>query len=150
MSQMMAVKIAGVGTGMRLDAVAGNHKIIVDEPIAMGGKDSAADPLATFLGSLLACENVMAQIIAKEMNFDLQGISFEAEGSIDVSGLMGNLEVDPKFQNIIVRAVVETSETQERIDAMVEAVDLRCPIFRTIKEAGIPIKNEWIKSTVTV
>ncbi len=146
MAQIMNVKVNGTGTVMRLDAVAGKHKIAVDEPVTMGGKDSAADPLSTFLASLLACENVMAQIIAKEMEFDLQGISFETEGTIDISGLMGNLEVDPKFQEVTVKAFVKTTETQERIDEMKNAVDLRCPIFRTIKDAGIPITNDWVKA----
>lgn len=145
MGQFMNVEVNGIGSGMRLDADAGKHKIAVDEPVALGGKDSAADPLSTFLASLLACENVMAQIIAKEMNFDLQGISFEVKGNIDISGLMGDLAVDPKFQEVTVKATVKTSETQERIDEMRNAVDLRCPIFRTIKDAGIPITNEWVK-----
>ena len=148
MGQKMTVKVEGIGNGMRSDSVAGKHKIAIDEPISMGGKDSAIDPLSTFLASLIGCENVMAQIIAKEMNFDLQGISFDVEGELDPSGLMGNLEVKPYFEKVIVRAVVETSESQERINEMQAAVDLRCPVYRTIKDAGIPIENQWIKATV--
>lgn len=146
MAQILDVKVEGTGSGMRLDASAGKHNIAVDEPVAMGGKDSAADPLSTFLGALLACENVMAQIIAKEMEFDLQGITFEAEGNIDISGLMGNLEVDPKFQEVTIKASIQTSETEERVKEMQEAVDLRCPLFRTVKDAGIPIQNIWVKA----
>ena len=55
---------------------------------------------------------------------------------------MGDLAVDPYFQKIVVKAFVETSESQERIDEMREAVDLRCPVFKTIKDAFIPIENE--------
>lgn len=142
----MTVQVEGTGTEMRTDAIAGKHKIAIDEPVSMGGKDSAIDPLSAFLASLIGCENVMAQIIAKEMNFDLQGISFKVEGEIDTSGLMGNLEVNPYFEKVSVKAFVETSESQERIDEMRAAVDLRCPVFRTIKDAGIPIENEWVKA----
>ncbi|OCA88689.1 osmotically inducible protein C [Bacillus sp. FJAT-27225] len=148
MGQQMKVRIEGIGNGMRTDSVAGKHKIAIDEPVSMGGQDSAMDPLSTFLASLIGCENVMAQIIAKEMDFDLQGISFEAEGDLDISGLMGNLDVKPYFQKVIIKAAVETSESQERIDEMRTAVDLRCPVFRTIKDAGIPIENQWVKATV--
>ncbi|ALC92532.1 osmotically inducible protein C [Bacillus sp. FJAT-18017] len=150
MGQQMMVKVEGIGNGMRTDLVAGKHKIAIDEPVAMGGKDSAMDPLSTFLASLIGCENVMAQIIAKEMDFDLRGISFEAEGDLDISGLMGNLDVKPYFQKVIIKAVVETSESQDRIDEMRAAVDLRCPVFRTIKDAGIPVENQWVKATVEV
>ncbi|WP_053361422.1 OsmC family protein [Bacillus sp. FJAT-27251] len=146
MGQQMTVRVEGSGNGMRTDSVAGKHKIAIDEPVAMGGKDSSMDPLSTFLASLIGCENVMAQIIAKEMDFDLQGISFEVEGELDTSGLMGNLEVKPYFEKVVVKAVVETSESQERINEMQEAVDLRCPVFRTIKDAGIPIENQWFKA----
>ncbi|ETI67784.1 OsmC family protein [Neobacillus vireti] len=148
MGQMMDLKVEGKGTGMRLDAVAGKHKIAIDEPVSFGGKDSAIDPLSTFLSSLIACENVMAQLIAQEMKFDLQGISFNVEGSLDLAGLMGDLSVKPYFQQVTVKAVVETSEPQERIDELQKAVDLRCPVFRTIKDAGIPVENQWVKAAV--
>jgi putative redox protein len=150
MGNIVNFKVQGKGSGMRTDSLAGKHKISIDEPISFGGMDSAIDPLSAFLASLISCENVMAQIIAKEMNFDLQGISFEADGSIDVSGLMGNLEVKPYFEQVSVRAFLETNETQERIEEMKNAVDLRCPIFRTLKDAGIPVENVWEKVVVTV
>ena len=148
MTQKMTVSVEGIGNGMRTDSVAGKHKIAIDEPVTMGGKDSAIDPLSTFLASLIGCENVMAQIIAKEMDFDLQGISFQVEGELDPSGLMGNLEVKPYFEKVVIKADVETSESQDRINEMQAAVDLRCPVFRTIKDAGIPVENQWVKATV--
>ncbi|MFC4799501.1 OsmC family protein [Neobacillus sp. GCM10023253] len=150
MRQQMSVKVQGIGNGMRTDSVAGKHKIAIDEPVTMGGQDSAIDPLSTFLASLIGCENVMAQIIAKEMNFDLQRISFEVEGDLDISGLMGDLEVKPYFEKVVIKATVETSESQDRIDELKEAIDLRCPVFRTIKDAGIPIENHWLKASVTI
>ncbi|MFE8700597.1 OsmC family protein [Cytobacillus sp. FJAT-54145] len=150
MGQNINFKVNGIGNGMRLDATAGKHTVVIDEPETLGGRDTAADPLSTFLASLIACENVMAQIIAKEMKFDLQGISFEVEGDLDLSGLMGNLEVKPYFEQVKVKASVKTSETQERITEMKEQVDLRCPVFRTIKDAGIPIENQWVKAEVSV
>jgi len=150
MGQKMRFKVTGIGDGMRSDSVAGKHKIALDEPVSMGGKDSAIDPLSTLLAALLGCENVMAQLIAKEMDFDLQGISFEVEGDLDPSGLMGNLDIKPYFEQVIVKAFIDTSESQERINELQAAVDLRCPVFRTLKDAGIPIENRWEKTTVLV
>jgi putative redox protein len=146
MGQIMNFKVEGKGTGMRLDAVAGKHTIAIDEPESFGGKDSAIDPLSTLLSSLIACENVMAQLIAKEMNFDLQGISFEVDGNLDLSGLMGNLDVKPYFERVEIRANVVTPESQARIVELQKTVDLRCPVFRTFKDAGISIENKWIKA----
>lgn len=148
MAQLQTFKVEGKGTGMRVDTVAGKHTIAIDEPVSFGGKDSAIDPLSAFLSSLIACENVMAQLIAQEMKFDLQGISFDVEGTLDLAGLMGDPNVKLYFQQVTVKAVIETSETQERIDELRNAVDQRCPVFRTMKDAGIPIQNQWTKATV--
>ncbi len=150
MGKIMNFKVEGKGTGMRIDAVAGKHTIAIDEPVSFGGKDSAIDPLSTLLSSLIACENVMAQLIAQEMKFDLQAISFDVEGSLDLAGLMGDLSVKPYFQQVAVKAVIETSEPQERIDELQKAVDMRCPVFRTMKDAGIPIENQWVKAEAMV
>ena len=48
MRQKMTVKVEGIGNGMRTDSVAGKHKIAIDEPVSMGGKDSAIDPFRLF------------------------------------------------------------------------------------------------------
>ncbi len=150
MGQMASFKVVGKGNGMRTDAIAGKHTMAIDEPESFGGKDSAIDPLSAFLTSLIACENVMAQIIAKEMNFDLQGISFEAEGSLDLAGLMGDASVKPYFQQVVVKGFIETSESEERIAEMQKAVDMRCPVFRTLKDAGIPVENRWVKTVAAI
>lgn len=145
MSQKLVFKVEATGNGMRTDAIAGKHKISVDEPKSMGGKDSAADPMSTMLTALVACENVMAQIISKEMNIVIEDISFKVDGLLDPSGLMGNLEVKPYFEKVNVEAYVKTSATQEQVEELSHKVDQRCPVFRTIKDAGIPIENTWVK-----
>jgi putative redox protein len=150
MEQLAQFKVTGKGSGMRLDAIAGKHSIAIDEPVSFGGQDSAIDPLSAFLSSLIACENVMAQLIAKEMDFDLKGISFDVSGSLDLRGLMGDPEVKPYFSKVIVEAFVVTTESQERINALQEKVDMRCPIYRTLKDAGIHVENNWVKATITV
>ncbi|MDF2854668.1 MAG: osmotically inducible protein [Neobacillus sp.] len=150
MGQLASFKVVGKGNGMRTDAIAGKHTLAIDEPESFGGKDSAIDPLSAFLASLMACENVMAQIIAKEMKFDLKKISFEAEGKIDLAGLMGDVTVKPYFQQVVVKGYIETSESEERMAELQQAVDMRCPVFRTIKDAGIPVENRWVKTVPAV
>ncbi len=145
MGQKLLFNVEATGSGMRIDATAGKHTIIVDEPESFGGKDSAADPMSTMLAALVACENVMVQIISKEMKIKIDDISYKVEGQLDPSGLMGNLEVKPYFEKVNVEAYIKTSATDEQVQELREKVGQRCPVFRTIKDAGIPIENNWIK-----
>lgn len=150
MTQKAGFKVTGYGNGMRVDLSAGKHKIALDEPVPLGGKDSAIDPLSNILAALIGCENAMSQIISKEMNFDLQGISFDVEGELDPRGFMGNLDVKPYFEYVKIKAFVETSEPQERIDELIGQIELRCPVFRTFKDAGIHMENHWVKAVTVV
>ncbi|KOP83800.1 OsmC family protein [Cytobacillus solani] len=146
MSKKLTFKLDVTGSGMRTDATNGKHIISIDEPVSFGGKDSAPDPMSTMLAALAACENVMVQIISKEMNIQIEDISFKVEGELDPSGLMGNLDVKPYFEKVKVEAFLKTSASQEQVDELQKKVDQRCPIYRTIKDAGIPIENLWVKN----
>ncbi|MFZ3591548.1 OsmC family protein [Bacillus sp. DJP31] len=132
--------------GMQSIIKAGKHTITIDEPAAMGGKDTGADPLSALLSALAGCENVIANFVAKEIEFDLQGIEFEITGVLDTRGLMGNPDVKPYFEKVRIDAKVNTSETQERIDQLQKSTDERCPVFTTFKAAGIELDVNWTKA----
>jgi putative redox protein len=112
----------------------------------MGGKDTGPDPLSALLSSLAGCENVIANFVAKEIEFDLQGIEFDITGILDTRGLMGDPEVKPYFEKVRVEAKVKTSESQERVDQLQKLTDERCPVFTTLKAAGIELQPRWVKA----
>lgn len=146
MAQKMEFEVTGEAKGMRAELTSKQHTIIIDEPENMGGADTGPDPLANMLASLAGCENVVANMAAKEMDFDLQGIDFRVTGELDPRGLMGDANVQPYFQQVAVEASVKTSESDERIDELKAKTDARCPVFTTFRAAGIPIDATWKKA----
>jgi putative redox protein len=140
------VNITGQSIGMQSILKAGNHTVTIDEPAAMGGKDTGADPLSTLLTALAGCENVIANFVAKEIEFGLQGIEFDITGILDTRGLMGDPNVQPYFEKVRIEAKVKTSETQERVEQLQRITDERCPVFTTFKAAGIELVPNWIKA----
>lgn len=94
------VAITSHSEGMKSEVEAGKHTLVIDEPPQMGGTDQGADPLATMLGSLAGCETVIANMVAKEIDFDLQNISFDINGTLDMRGLMGTADVKPYFETV--------------------------------------------------
>lgn len=141
----MIEKISATSKGMQTVGTSKNHQVIIDEPQQMGGQDGGANPLGTLLISLAGCENAIANMVAKEINFDLQGIEFDVKGELDPEGMMGEEGVRPYFQTITVSAQVKTSESAERIQELQEIVDSRCPVFTTLKAAETKMVPNWIK-----
>ncbi|NMH68177.1 OsmC family protein [Bacillus sp. RO3] len=142
----MIEQITAVSKGMYTEGTSHDHKVIIDEPANMGGTDKGANPLATMLISLTGCENAIANFVAKEIKFDLQGIEFEVKGEIDPRGMMGEEGVRPYFQKITVNAKVSTSESEERVQELQQIVDARCPIYTTMVAADVEMVANWTKA----
>lgn len=139
-------KISAVSTGMMTKATSKQHVLSIDEPPQMGGQDQGPNPLGTLLSALAGCENVIANMVAKEIGFDLQGIEFDIEGELDLRGLKGEPNVRPYFQKVIVNAKVKTSEPEERIRQLQKITDSRCPVFTMMKAAGVEMVVNWTKA----
>src|SRR5690625_2959275 len=139
--QKMKFQVTGENTGLKSVVKAGKHEIIVDEAPQMGGNNEGPNPLQYMLSALVGCGNVVAHLVAKEMKFDLQGLTFEASGEFDPRGFMGDPNVRTYFETVTVNVKVKTSESEERIKELQEKVEARCPVYGTFKAADIEMKG---------
>ncbi len=146
MANKMTVLVNAKTEGITVTAKAGKHEIIIDEGAHMGGKDSGANPLQTVLAALAACENVTARIVARELNFDLQDLTFKIKGQFDPRGFMGDPSVRPYFEDVSVEAIVTTSETEDRVRELQEKVEARCPVYTMLKAANVQLNDQWLKA----
>lgn len=118
--------------------------LVTDEPEAHGGTGEGPSPLQTVLGALCGCESVTFNRTAAELGFAYRGIEFEAAFTIDIRGRLGDRSVRPHFQTVRVRAVVETDEPEERLRAVVEETEARCPVYNLLRGAGVRLEMDWL------
>lgn len=139
-------KIETTSQKVTTEVKTGTHTFFIDEPKNLGGNDKGTNPLNTLLGSLAGCENVIANNVARQMKFNLNGIDFKIEATLDPRGLMGDASVKQYFETITIEAVVDTDESDERIQELKEKTDSRCPVFNILKDTNfIKIKSTWRK-----
>ena len=144
--QKMKFNVRAENEGLAITAKTGNHEVVLDEGAQMGGKDSGPNPMQNVLASLASCENVTAHMVAKEMEFDLQGLSFDITGTFDPRGFMGDASVRPYFEEVSVDVTVTTSESDARIKDLQEAVESRCPVYTMFKAADVKMNDNWVKA----
>lgn len=145
MANKMTMNVKAATEGITVRANTGKHEFVIDEGKHMGGQDLGPNPLQGVLGSLAACENVTARLVAKEMEFDLQNIAFDISGEFDPRGFMGHEGVQPYFENVTIKAVITTSESDERFKELQEKVEARCPVYTMMKAAGVTMHDTWKK-----
>lgn len=132
------------------EATARNHKIRIDEPEVVGGTDTAATPLETVLSGFLACHNVLANLIAKEMGIALTKISMELDASFNTDGVATKTATDVPFPEIRLHLKVMTNASAEEVEALKEEVSKRCPMTVIFRSAGTSIQSTWQVSNTDV
>lgn len=80
-----------------VEAETRGHKVIVDEPLDLGGTDRGMNPVELLLSALGACQSIVARTYAKKFDIDLQNFWVELEGDIDLDGFLGKSDVRPGF-----------------------------------------------------
>jgi uncharacterized OsmC-like protein len=139
------ITVSNDGSMMAVQDFGEYGHIVTDEPVAHGGTGEGPSPLQAVLGALCGCESVTFHRTAKEMEFVYDGIDFEGEFTIDIRGRMGVREVRPHFQTIRVEAKVRTSESEERLAAVVEETEARCPVYNLVVDAGVNVQMRWVR-----
>jgi hypothetical protein len=80
-------------------------------------------------------EAVTFRRTATELGLAYSALDFEAAFTIDIRGRQGNRSVRPHFQTVRVRAVVSTAESLEKLDAVIEETEARCPVLNLLLDA---------------
>jgi uncharacterized OsmC-like protein len=117
------------------DAVAstvtlGRYAVEVDEPPALGGQDTAPNPVEYYLASLLSCQVVTWRVWADKLGIAVDHISARAEGDLDVQGFFGfDATVRPGFSEVRVVVTVSGPESRQRYAELQDAVDAHCPVL---------------------
>lgn len=107
----------------------GNHNIVIDEPPAFGGEDSAPSPVAMLLASLAGCINAIGQWVAGEMGFKIKGLFINIDGEVDGGAFFtGSREKRAGFSSIDVSLKLEADITDKQRELWFKNVTERCPV----------------------
>ncbi|WP_406272649.1 OsmC family protein [Nocardia sp. NBC_00881] len=108
----------------------GKHTVRVDEPPALGGADTAPNPVEVYLASLIACQVVTYRFWAQRLGITIDDLAVTAEGDLDVRGFFGlDGAIRPGFQVVRVTVRVSGPETEQRYTELQQAVDAHCPVL---------------------
>ncbi len=127
------------GKGLRTDVRSRDHRVVVDEPAALGGSDEGQTPMELALGALGACLAIMASLFAPAHGVELRGSRVIVEGDLDPDGLQGKAPVRPGFQEVRCRFEVDTPSPREHVQALVEHIQRACPVTDSLRN-GVQIR----------
>lgn len=101
-----------------------------DLPAALGGENLAPSPTAYLLGALAGCAVAfMRDTLAPQFNVRIDDLKAVASCAADARGLLGFDGVSPALENLALDIEVQSTDPEDRVQAMLAAWRERCPIY---------------------
>lgn len=109
-----------------------------DEPAALGGDDTAANPVEQLLGALGNCLAVGYAANATASGIELSSLRIELEGDLDLHTFLGLAEGNAGFETISASVHIESDAEPEKIEELHRKVVSTSPVGHTLQRS-IPV-----------
>ncbi|MBA2431451.1 MAG: OsmC family protein [Chthoniobacterales bacterium] len=127
------VVVRGDAKGFRQEVVSGEHRLTVDEPVAVGGTDAAPGPYEYLLAALGACTSMTVGLYARTRKWPLENVEvslrhqrIHAKDCADCEtkeGMLHRIELEVQLSGDL---------TPEQRAKLMEIAH-KCPVHRTLK-----------------
>ena len=103
------------------------------EPPVLLGSNEGANPVEYLLHALAGCVTTTFVLHAAARGIDIQELSTELDGDIDLNGLLGLDEsVNPGYQQIRMRLHVKADCSEQELDDLLSYTQARSPVCNTV------------------
>jgi len=131
----------------------GQHSIMADEPLGfdigdppvLQGQSRGWTPVHYQLAALATCTSITIAVVASDQAFSYAGLETAVRSLIDIRGFFFDLHLQPTYEQITFDLVLVTEESDERIAALADESDRRCPQLQLFHRAGIPMLVRWFR-----
>ena len=132
-SKPVDVVVRGDATGFLQEVVSGNHHLLADEPVSVGGTDAAPGPYDYLLIALGACTSMTVGLYARRKQFPLENITVslrharihaqDCEACETKEGIVDRIDTYIELTGPL------TAEQRAKLIEMAG----KCPVHRTLK-----------------
>ncbi|MBP2172796.1 OsmC family protein [Methanococcus voltae] len=140
------IKLAGKSIDTKLNAEAHHYQIISDEPVSLGGKGEAPNPMEYLLMAYAGCLNALSRYYIDLKGLEVREMFLEVHGKFNTDKLkLRETTKRAGFEYINVSIKFDTDEPIEKIEEIVKMVKEGCPMHDNITNPTPTIIDYKIK-----
>jgi putative redox protein len=118
------VVVRGSAGALKQQNEMGRHRLVVDEPLSVGGRDEGPTPYDLLVAALGACTSITLQLYAKQKGWPLEAV-----------------EIRLRHEKIHARDCAECETKEGRLDRIHREIVLRGPLDETQRARLLEIAN---------
>jgi putative redox protein len=124
--------VRGSARGFAQEVTAGPHRLLVDEPAAVGGTDSGPTPYDLLLAALGACTSMTVALYARRKQWPLESVTVRLQHSKVHATDSAECETKPKLLDRVEREVeFHGALSDEQRERLLDIAN-KCPVHRTL------------------
>jgi putative redox protein len=131
-SESWQVLVHGSARGFAQEIDLGTHRLVADEPIALGGMDTGPNPYDFLLAALGSCTSMTIGLYARRKQWPLRTVSIRLRHSRIHARDCENCETDVGMIDQIERDIELVGDLDFHQRARLLEIADKCPIHRTL------------------
>ena len=128
-------------SGFASEASAGECRLVLDQPPALGGEARGPRPGEVVLMALASCQEHTYRVHAALLGIALEDIHVQLEGLVDGRGFLGDDSVAPGFSEVRGTVTIRSGASETDLARLREAVDRHCPVLDDLRRP-VPVELE--------
>lgn len=110
-----------------------SHRVISDEPVALGGADLGFNPYELLLAALGSCTSMTLRMYANHKQIDLQSIQVELHHDRIHAKDCADCDKQPEHMEVITRTIQLTGNMDEKQRTRLLEIANSCPVHKTLR-----------------
>lgn len=123
-----------------------SHEVIIDEPPERWGSDQGPAPTELQIAALIGVTNVILRRLARRDGVAIHALTVTAEAELDRRGVWLSEPVASPWLSIRLILALATDANDARLAVWREDLARFSPIHVTLRAAGVPIDETWLRS----
>ncbi|MGE0822983.1 MAG: OsmC family protein [Candidatus Binatia bacterium] len=120
----------------------------IGDPPELQGQSRGWTPVHAQLAALSACTSITVAVAARDLNFIYKGLRTKIRSLIDIRGFMADFDRQPEYCQLNYDLYLDTDQPRERIHALAEETERRCPQLGLFRRAGVPMVISWYREGI--
>lgn len=117
----------------------------IGDPPELQGQSRGWTPVHAQLAALSACTSITIAVAARDLKFTYTGLRTRIRSLIDIRGFMADFDRQPEYCQLNYDLYLMTDQPKERIHALAQETDRRCPQLGLFRKARIPMLISWYR-----
>lgn len=126
------VVVSGAGTGFRQDIVVGPHRLIGDEPRAVGGTDEGPTPYDLILAALGSCTSMTIAMYARRKQWPVESVTVTLRHSRIHAADCESCETKAGRLDRVDATIELVGPLEDAQRAKLLEIAHKCPVHRTL------------------